>query len=790
MRLIFVLLLLVWSTAGFSQCGDCQYGTGNLVINGDFQAGNTGFTTEFTYPSTPGPWGLLSNSQTFAIGTDANDFHVNFAGLDHTNPGTGNFMVVNGSSLPMSEVWCQTFDVIPNTDYTFAAWAQYIDLDPAGVNNGISELQFSANGVLVGGPTIIDGAWEEFSAVWNSGSNTQVELCVMDLIDTNSGNDFGLDDISATACVDIQVEHVPFAGWNATVCSGQPITVGEPESIDFNYSWTLGQYLSSATASNPTVTIVNPTANPISYTFVLTTDSAGLGCTQVDDVTITILPTPSPNLGADLVLCEGQTATLDVGSGWESIEWDDGADTQTVSVSEAGTYSVTVTLNSCPGIDDVVVTIPVMPDLNLPDYLALCEGESAVLDAGVIGTWSTSDVSSTLEVSDEDIYTFVYDDSGCTTTDFTTVEVFAYPDIDLGADLVICPGESVIISLGSTWPEIEWSTGAETMSILVDTPDLYSVSVTENNCTSMDWIVVSQPALPIVDLGPDSVICEDESITLSSGLSGSWNTGESGPSIQVAMQGIYWFEYVDLGCTVRDSVFVEMVQYPDIDLGDDFELCLGESVLLDIEFPGLWSTGVMDSSIVIWEAGYYSVEAHRAHCYSFGDVLVTDIAFPEIDLGPNRILCFGEELEFGSDAEQNRHYMWSTADTSNFVSVEQSIILGVDVWNQCGLVSDVVEVIFEDCDYTLYIPNAFTPDQDGLNDVFRMQAHNLAVFEFWIFDRWGNMVFTSTDPTKVWSGDVLGGDYFAPDGVYFYRVQAETTKNHLIDRFGHITLIR
>ena len=89
--------------------------TGNLVVNGDFEAGNSGFSSAYNYATN------LNPASTYWVGTDASTVHSAFTGFDHTS-GSGNFMVVNGSGVPNTNVWCQTISVIPNTDYNFSTW--------------------------------------------------------------------------------------------------------------------------------------------------------------------------------------------------------------------------------------------------------------------------------------------------------------------------------------------------------------------------------------------------------------------------------------------------------------------------------------------------------------------------------------------------------------------------------------------------------------------------------------------------------------------------------------------
>lgn len=162
----------------------------NLIFNSNFDAGLTGFTSDYI-PGTGGPFGLLSNEGEFAVATNPNLTHTNFASCgDHT--GGGNMLVVNGAGTPNQDVWCQTVSVTPNTDYAFSAWVMSV------VGSSPAQLQFSVNGNLLGNiftaPSNVCN-WVEFYQVWNSGPNSSVEICIVNQNTQPSGNDFALDDL-------------------------------------------------------------------------------------------------------------------------------------------------------------------------------------------------------------------------------------------------------------------------------------------------------------------------------------------------------------------------------------------------------------------------------------------------------------------------------------------------------------------------------------------------------------------------------------------------------------------
>ena len=184
-----------------------------LVVNGDFSAGNTGFTSDYTYVA---PGGSLVPEDTYAVGPSAHPYHSNFWGAhDHTT-GSGNYMIVNGSTIANENVWKETVTTLPNTLYFFSAWIK-------GVNIGLvpASLRFSINGDALGpviSPATNDTVtWLEFYATWNSGSHTSAVIQIIDTVTIAGGNDFGLDDISfAQMCSTTKQVNVNVSNMHAT----------------------------------------------------------------------------------------------------------------------------------------------------------------------------------------------------------------------------------------------------------------------------------------------------------------------------------------------------------------------------------------------------------------------------------------------------------------------------------------------------------------------------------------------------------------------------------------------
>jgi hypothetical protein len=161
----------------------------NLVVNGDFESGNTGFTSGYTYVSTTGPFALYPEGD-YTVGNNPIDYHnlwTSFTPIQGTL-----MMIVNGDPNAGVIVWEQTVTVLPDTDYYFSAYAaSNFDTNPAVLN-------FSINGGAIGSitPSTTPGDWGLFFATWNSGSNTTADLALVNENTIREGNDFSLDGVS------------------------------------------------------------------------------------------------------------------------------------------------------------------------------------------------------------------------------------------------------------------------------------------------------------------------------------------------------------------------------------------------------------------------------------------------------------------------------------------------------------------------------------------------------------------------------------------------------------------
>lgn len=445
-----------------------QVGTisSNLIVNGDFEAGNTGFTTDYVV-GTGGTFGPLSSEGTYAISTSPNLVHTNFSNCqDHTpNPGA-QMMIVNGSGNPNTNVWCQTVPVDPNTDYQFSTWAS-----SALNDNNVAQLQFSINGSVFGAvfsPTSAGCNWNQFYQIWNSGIQTSAQICIVNQNTGVSGNDFMIDDISfAPICYrrdTIVVSTIPqpviTATPNDTICLGDAANiVASSTTPNLVYTWNPGN-IQSATLN----------ASPAVNTFYSVTGTDPQGCvSNLISRLVVVRPKPTVTIqAASDTICSGESATMVAFSSDLNVQY-----TWTPNLSTTGTLIDTPTSNSeysivvenqygCQGYDTIDITVIPPLSVAISGNTTLCEGDVTTLTATgntaqMQFTWSEGTTGNQLTVSPQATqnYSVTGTYHGCPAASATeTVLVNEIPDVLVPEDYSVCSGEELTITLASSTPGV------------------------------------------------------------------------------------------------------------------------------------------------------------------------------------------------------------------------------------------------------------------------------------------------------------------------------------------------
>lgn len=365
----------------------------NLILNGDFEAGNSNFSSAYTYMASGLPEGV------YFVGTDPHVWNPGApAGCgDHTT-GKGNMMIINGATVAGVNVWTTgPISVMPNTNYAFSVWIQSVSpLAPA-------ILQFSINGTPLGQPVNANSNtcnWDQFYTTWNSGNSTTATISLLNNNTALSGNDFALDDIAFapitvqydSITIDVETPFVTVTPADTTVCPGMPVPFHAKGSQ--NYSWSPATDLSNTGSADP-VALPSGSGMIVSYTV---TGTSALGCVASAMTNITVHPrliTISP----DTLICRGDPAQLRA-SGGGSYLW-----TPAASLNNAfspspiarpdGTTQFVLTIidpNKCTEQDSLTVRVKTIPRFQAPPDEKVCFGFSVPLKSanpsGYVYNWS------------------------------------------------------------------------------------------------------------------------------------------------------------------------------------------------------------------------------------------------------------------------------------------------------------------------------------------------------------------------------------------------------------------
>ena len=306
----------------------------------------------------------------------------------------------------------------------------------------------------------------------------------------------------------------------------------------------------------------------------------------------------------------------------------------------------------------------------------------------------------------------------------------------------------------------------------------------------------------MIKSGLDDTIseCEGNAISLIPtnypGATYLWDDGSTQRIRNVDSTGNYVVTIKWHGCTQIDTTTVIREYLPYFELPNDTAICAGDTLILvaplDIDSATYnWGNGLhFGRKYRMYSEGTISLTITVGNC-SWTDAITVDLIRPfQLALGKDTLLCLGETLEL--EAPKNVDYYWSTGDTRSKITVfNQPQTIWIKAWNSCFEKSDTITIDYEECDCRFFMANSFTPNNDGLNDVFTpVTGCYFEEFEMQIFDRWGEIVFQSNDVSQPWDGTYKGNEL--PQGVYTWQLRYKkyTWKKETKFQRGTLNLIR
>ena len=422
----------------------------NLVVNGDFSGGNTGFISDYNYVNDVGGNQEMEPEGTYSVLTNPNNVHWGFSACNDHSPGTGNMMVVNGAAS-FQNVWCETIPVSANSYFNISAWVASV------VSSSPAVLQFSINGSPIG--AIVNAVpstcvWVPFNTVWNSGANTTAEICILNLNTEPLGNDFAIDDISMIELCSVSDEveitlidedaPEPLISGPAFVCVGDIVTYSAsfpPEPPIENFEWLLpsGVTVVSGQGTSSITVQWNDEQETTICLAVETRCDEDEGCF---DVTVGDIP-PYPLISGGSSLCPGETVSLytpegdNTGFDWtfsSNVILVEGEGTNEIEIEWAapGEAEICIEVANACGTNDNCTYLTLHPNYNSTLDTVICEGTTFIFNGHVYGNgqWSGTE--------------YFITQAGCDS--IIEVNVSESDALEFQYTNVLCPGDSILVN--------------------------------------------------------------------------------------------------------------------------------------------------------------------------------------------------------------------------------------------------------------------------------------------------------------------------------------------------------
>jgi len=585
------------------------------------------------------------------------------------------------------------------------------------------------------------------------------------------------------------------------------------------YLWSNGQQTQIATpltAGTYTVTITD--AN---------------NCTTTSSITVTEPTLLTSTLLNTNVLCNGGnsgSAAINASGGTSPVTylWSNGQQTQVATPLSAGIYTVTITdANNCTTTNSVTITEPMVLTSTASNTNVLCNGgntgNATVSTTGgtapISYLWNngqTSAIASSLIAGTYIV--LITDANNCTTTSSVTVTQPTALSVTPSNTNNVCHGgntanANVTVAGGTSGYTYNWSNGVATSSVSNLMAGHYTVTVADaNGCTITAVAIITEPAAVVANIqASQNVLCNGQcngSSTASvSGGSGPynylWSNGQVTAGISAVCAGNYTVTVTDANnCPAVTSVIINEPPILLSSIPAVNPICDGETTNASVVAIGgapmysyAWSNGQHSNTITIG-AGmptFYTVTVTDANgCIDTASVTIVVNPTPFVDAGRDTTILAGTSIMLSATGSTGL-YSWSPTtalsspnSSTPIANPEKTITYIVYVTDIDGCRNqDTITIYVEDY-LTLYIPSAFTPG-DSKNNIFYAYGIGISDFEFYIFDRWGTLVFESKDPGVGWDGTFKG--QVVPQDVYVYLAKAKSVTGKSITKTGSITMI-
>jgi gliding motility-associated-like protein len=606
-----------------------------------------------------------------------------------------------------------------------------------------------------------------------------------------------------------------------------------------NFTMNWGPAIGLSTTSGYSV-IASPQTSAV-YTVQMTDPL--YGCTFSQSLSIEVGTPFTLEINPDTTLCTSGSAALSVlpsDPGYYQYQWSPNTGSITgqfgpnpiVSPVSTTTYNVLVqNEQGCTAQAQTTVTVGDVYALSINTATTtLCQGQSTQLSAVMnqgqgffsfswentpgLSSYSGSQVIASPESTSTYEVSATHSQTGCVFTQSIEINVITGFGVNAGSDVSLCDAVGHQLAGWTELPvSVQWQPTA-----LLDNPTSLNPTIIAGGsgvftlnaegaagCVFTDIVTITV-ILEDFSLGSDVQICEGETATLQSGFGAGyqhlWSNGSGASSLTVGTPGIISLQLTSPeGCVVNDDIEVFVLEVPEVNLGPDLTGCIGEVAIIgipDLGFDYEWNTGHTESTLGVLQPGNYSLTANNGPCQAMDVITVTFAPKPPRPFGADTIFCFAEpprELILNAFTPAST-YLWSTGETTPEVVISEAGFYSLEITTALGCTAEY-EILIEDrCtgEY-LFVPNAFTPNGDGMNDEFKVVGFDLTHFEIEIWNRWGQLVYQSNDINETWAGEFRDSKPFSAPETYAYIIRYKYIKDNGFESLpqtknGFVTVVK
>lgn len=402
-------------------------------------------------------------------------------------------------------------------------------------------------------------------------------------------------------------------------------------------------------------------------------------------------------------------------------------------------------------------------------------------------------------------YTFrVTDSAGCNFDTAVNVLVNPLPiKPDLGADTIICADQQITLNVlnpesGITY---NWSNGLAGTSTNINTPGQYRVIARNaGGCTTADTIQVNLQTNISISLGNDTLYCATNPNVLQTRFVGNitqfwWSDGSTNSTLPITDAGTYWVRgTTPSGCNVFDTILVTQNPVNTYTMPADTAICDELDFPLTVTLPHpdasiTWYDGTTGPTHIVNQQRQYQSTANYIGCTKTDSTGITIKPLPVVYIGNDTAICNGFTVPLRV-AYPGASYRWKNGSTDSSITVTLPDFYWVDVtFNSC-VYRDSLQVTLKNCDCNTTVPNAFSPNGDGINDVFKPTFTCFPQnYRFSVFNRYGQLIFETRDFNTGWNGTYNGSA--APVGTYYYIIKYYNSGLQKDEQFtGSVTILR